>query len=88
MSCCRDGWRGVNASQRTAFKNLIFININIHKFQIQQILVLEENVFGRLFVKRFALRYRTVVCPVCLSLCLSVTSVLWPYGWMDQDATW
>ena len=30
-------------------------------------------VFGRLFVKRFALCYRTVVCPVlsvCLSLCL------------------
>ena len=31
-------------------------------------------VFGRPFVKRFALRYRTVICPVCLSL-LSVTLV-------------
>ena len=90
---------------------------------------------GRPFVKWFALCYRTVVCPVCLS-CLSVTlvycgqtvgwirmplgivvglgsghivldgdpapprrghsnpltfrpiSILWPNGWMHQDATW
>jgi len=44
---------------------------------------------GRPFVKRFALCYRTVVCPVCLSV-LSVCDVglLWPTGWMDQDATW
>ena len=27
-------------------------------------------VFGRPFVKRFALSYRTVVCPVCLSVTL------------------
>jgi len=28
--------------------------------------------------------------PVCLSICLSVcdVGVLWPNGWMDQDATW
>jgi len=52
--------------------------------------------FGRPFVKRFALCYRTVVlavCPVCLSVCpvLSVCrdgGVLWPNGWMDQDETW
>jgi len=31
-------------------------------------------IFGRPFVKRFALCYRSVVCPVCLS-CLSVLSV-------------
>jgi len=41
-------------------------------------------VFGRPFVKRFALRYRTVA--VCLSVCN--IGVLWPNGWMDQDATW
>jgi len=46
-------------------------------------------IFGRLFVKRFAICYVTVV----LSLCLSVLSVcnigvLWPNGWMYQDATW
>jgi len=29
----------------------------------------------RPFPKRFALWYRTVVCPVCLSVCLSVTLV-------------
>jgi len=39
-------------------------------------------VFGRPFVKRFALCYQTVVCPVC------DVGVLWPNGWMDQDETW
>jgi len=47
-------------------------------------------VFGRLFVKRFALCYRSVVC---LSVCLSVCPVcniraLWPNCWTDQDETW
>jgi len=38
--------------------------------------------FGRPFVKRFALCYRTVgVCPVYNA------GVLWPNGWMDQDET-
>jgi len=39
--------------------------------------------------KRFALCYRSVVCPV-LSVCLSVSNVgvLWPNGWTDQDETW
>jgi len=57
-------------------------------------------VFRRPFVKRFALCYRTVVCPVlsfpvCLSFCLDRQTdrqtdggVLWPNGWMDDDATW
>jgi len=95
---------------------------------------IDSAIYGRPFVKRFALCYRTVVClSVCLS-CLSVTLVycgqtwikmklgvevgsalawphcfrwgpsipspkgaqppiigpclLWPNGWMDQDATW
>jgi len=45
--------------------------------------------FGRPFVKRFALCYRTVVLSV-VSVLLSVcdVGVLWPSGWMDQDATW
>jgi len=45
-------------------------------------------VFGRPFVKRFALCYQTV-CLACLSV-LSVcdVGVLWPNGWMDQDQTW
>ena len=44
--------------------------------------------FGRPFVKRFALCYRSVVCPVvsCLSVC--DVAVLWPNGRMDQDKTW
>ena len=47
------------------------------------------NDFGRPFVKRFALCYRTVVLSVCLS-CLSVCNVrvLWSNGWMDQYETW
>jgi len=46
-------------------------------------------VFGRQFIKRLALCYRTVVCLSCLSV-LSVCNVgvLSPNGWMDQDETW
>jgi len=46
-------------------------------------------IFGRPFVKRFAMCYRTVVMSVlsCLSLCN--VGVLWPKnGWTDQDETW
>ena len=51
------------------------------------------SVFGAtVYVKRFALSYRTVVslCPVCPRPVLSVCNVgvLWPNGWMDQDETW
>ena len=46
-----------------------------------------EIVFGRPFVKRFALCCRTVVSPVCpISLSVCDVVVLWPNGWMDQDA--
>ena len=41
-----------------------------------------HHVFGRPFVKRFALFYRSVVCPVC------DVRALWPNGWTDQDETW
>jgi len=46
------------------------------------------SIFGRPFVKRFAVCYRTVVLS-CLS-CLSVCDVraLWTNGWTDQDETW
>jgi len=53
-----------------------------------------DAIFGRLFVKRFALCYRTAVMSVCLSVCLSVylsvcdVRALWPSGRMDQDETW
>jgi len=50
-----------------------------------------RSVFGRPLVKRFALCYQTV-CPVCPLLSVSLfvfdVGVLWPNGWMDQDATW
>jgi len=47
-----------------------------------------SRIFGRPFVKRFALCYRTAFSclPVCLSVCN--VGVLWPNGWMDQDETW
>ena len=44
-----------------------------------------ESIFGRPFVKRFAVCCRTVVLSV-LSVC--DVSVLWPNGRMDQDETW
>jgi len=45
-----------------------------------------STVFGRQFVKRFALCYQTVVCLSILSV--YDVGVLWPNGWMDQDETW
>jgi len=48
----------------------------------------QRTIFGRPFVKRFALCYRSVVCPVCLSVCpVCNVGVLWPNGWTDQDET-
>jgi len=47
-------------------------------------------IFGRPFLKRFALCCRSVVFLSCLFVCLSVcdVGVLWPNVWMDQDETW
>ena len=51
-------------------------------------------VFGRLFVKRFALAIGPLsgCLFVCMSVCLSCpvcyVGVLWPNGWTDQDETW
>jgi len=44
--------------------------------------IIYRMVFGRPFVKRFALCYRSVVCPVC------DVRALWPNGGTDQDETW
>jgi len=44
------------------------------------------HIFGRPFVKRFAVCYQTVVCLSCLSVC--DVGVLWQNGWMNQDETW
>jgi len=41
--------------------------------------------FGRPFVKRFALCYRTVVLSVLSDYDVGA---LWPNAWMDQDETW
>ena len=49
-----------------------------------------DGFIGRPFVKRFALCYRTVVCPVlsCMSVCpVCDVRALWPNGWTDQDET-
>jgi len=45
------------------------------------------SVFRRPFLKRFALSYRTIVCPVCLSCPVCNVGVLWPNAWTDQDDT-
>jgi len=48
-------------------------------------------IFGRPLVKRFAICYWTVVCPIrlsCTPLSVCDIGVLWPNGWMDQDETW
>jgi len=46
-------------------------------------------IFGRPFLKPFALCYRTVVCLSCLSLSsVCDIGILWPNSWMDQDETW
>jgi len=47
--------------------------------------VIYTELIGRPFIKRFALRYRTVVCLSCLSVC--DVGVLWQNAWMDQDDT-
>jgi len=57
-----------------------------HGLSILNCISIGSAVFGRPFVKRFALSYRTVVC---LSVCpVCNVGVLWPNGWMEQDATW
>jgi len=45
-------------------------------------------LFGRPFVKRFALCHQTVVCLPCLSCPVCDVRALWPNGWTDQDETW
>jgi len=53
--------------------------------------LLALSIFGRPFIERFALCYRTLSClSACLSVCLSVcdVGVLWPNGWMYKDETW
>jgi len=42
-----------------------------------------RTVFGRPFIKRFALCYRSVVC-----LSVSDVRARWPNGWTDQDEIW
>jgi len=45
--------------------------------------IYESLVFGRPFVKRFALCYQTIVCLSCLWRWYIVAN-----GWMEQDETW
>jgi len=47
-----------------------------------------RTVFGRPFVKRFALCYHTVVLSVLSCLPVCDVRALWPNGWTDQDETW
>jgi len=69
----------------SVFWIIFFCNVNcqpyISYWMLYYILYLTW-FFGRPFLKRFTLCYQTIVCPVC------DVGVLWPKGWMDQDATW
>jgi len=67
---------------RLTFRNSVIVSVAVSKFGCK-----------RAFVKRFTLCYRAVLCPVLSCPVLSYLSVcnvgvLWPNGWMDQDATW
>jgi len=81
---------GINGS--VVQDNILNIVSCIFKIQDNTLSGILRYLFGRPFVKRFALCYRSVVlsCPVCLSVCLSVcdVGVLWPNGWPDQGGTW
>ena len=50
--------------------------------------ILPPPLYGRPFLKRFALCYQTVVCLSCPVLSVCNIGVLWPNGWTDQDETW
>ena len=51
-----------------------------------RVLYLLNDIFGRPFVKRFAICYQSVVGLSVLSV--RNVGVLWPNGWIDQDETW
>jgi len=81
-----------DALHKSAFTFTLFTT---HKIICQMSMLREENVstaivatssegFRLPFIKRFALCYRTVVCPD-YPVCLYNVGVLWPNGWMNQD---
>jgi len=47
-----------------------------------------KGILWEMFVKRFSLSCRTVVCLSCPVLSICNVGELWPNGWMDQDAIW
>ena len=51
------------------------------------VIICDLSIFGRPFVKRFALCYRTVVCHVCLS-CLSVSYLSVTLVYCGQKVGW
>jgi len=83
---CRWMWRKWNPTLVT--KKLLLLYHLLQTFILCTLFIFMHtlhSVFGRPFVKRFALCYQTVVCLSC-SVC--DVGVLWPNGWMDQDKTW
>jgi len=63
---------------KTTIYTYKFFRIKYHCCKVVNIL---RTVFGRPFVERFALCYRTVVCLSVLTVCN--VGVLWPNGSMD-----
>ena len=88
------GLKALPYTQRLSLLNLATIELTplhvdliwCYKIVFGLVDVACNDCFGQPFAKRFALSYRTVICPVCLS-CLSERWLLWPNGWMDQDKT-
>jgi len=81
--------RGLGASFLYKYPASRGSSLRQHGFRVIIVLFQSRVLFGRPFVKRFTLCYRTVVCPVCLPVCLSVTFVhCGQTVGTDQDETW
>jgi len=83
---CVSSSSGSRESQSTKYISCIFEAEFFINGAIKSAALLAHAVFRLPFVKRFALSYRTVVyMSVCVSVC--DVGILWPNGWMAQDAT-
>ena len=60
---------------------------NVKRLHFTMASNIEWTVFG-VTVCKTVRPMLSVRCPVCLSVCLSVTFVYCPNGWTDQDETW
>jgi len=76
-------WKAVVQRPKTLTREPFVKNLFLGKFDTVSRISPNVLIFGWSFVKRFALCYRTIVCPVVCNV-----GVLWPNSWMHQDETW